>query len=55
MAARKRILLHSELAAPREAVWTAFVETEVPRSYYFDTVLQAEREDLLRETDSGPA
>jgi uncharacterized protein YndB with AHSA1/START domain len=33
-----------EVAAPREEVWTAFVETEVPRSYYFDTVLQAELE-----------
>jgi len=33
-----------EVAAPRQEVWTAFVETEVPRSYYFDTVLQAELE-----------
>lgn len=33
-----------EVAAPREAVWAAFVETEVPRSFYFDTVLQAELE-----------
>lgn len=33
-----------EVSAPRQEVWTAFVETEVPRSYYFDTVLQAELE-----------
>jgi uncharacterized protein YndB with AHSA1/START domain len=33
-----------EVAALRQEVWTAFVETEVPRSYYFDTVLQAELE-----------
>ena len=33
-----------DVAVPRQEVWTAFVETEVPRSYYFDTVLQAELE-----------
>jgi uncharacterized protein YndB with AHSA1/START domain len=33
-----------EVAAPPQEVWAAFVETEVPRSYYFDTVLQAELE-----------
>jgi uncharacterized protein YndB with AHSA1/START domain len=41
-AAAPELRCEFEVAAPRQEVWTAFVETEVPRPYYFETVLQAE-------------